>query len=156
MSSRNGNTQDTRTWYRLNATVALGPGFLHRVGFGKFLIPHPPAVNWVLRRGLGVEKSKALCFSHEFGHLQTAPFALVYFGLTMGFALHMGHRGLMDVLLQLACAQAAWEIASELHAIRSNPGFYRDSYRMISVTPRAVFWTLAGALVIIGWIIAVA
>jgi hypothetical protein len=124
---------------------------LHWVGFGKLLIPHPPVVNWVLRRGLEDNKRDIMSFAHEFGHLQTAPFALLYFCLILGLALNMGRRGLVQVVSLLVCAQAAWEIASEFHAIKSDIDFYRNSYRMVSIVPRAIFWVLTSALAIAGW-----
>jgi hypothetical protein len=140
-----------RTWYGLNGTIVLGRGFFHRVGFGKWLILHPPLVNLVLRRGLEDNERNILSFAHEFDHLQTAPFALLYFGVILGLALNMGRRGLVQVLFIMACAQAAWEIASEFHAIKSDIDFYRDSYRMVSIAPRAIFWVLTSALAIAGW-----
>ena len=30
------------TWFGLYATVTVGPGFIHKAGVGKILIPHPP------------------------------------------------------------------------------------------------------------------
>jgi hypothetical protein len=149
------NTQKRRTWYGLNATITLGPGFLHRVGLGKLVIPHPPVVNWVLRRGLEGNKRNVLSFAHEFGHLQTAPFALLYFGVILGLALNTGRRSLVQVFFLLAGAQAVWEIASEFHVIKSDLGFYRNACRTVSMTPRTIFWVLTGALAITGWIMAV-
>ncbi len=67
-----------RTWYGITATVNLQSRFVHKSGLGTLLVPHPAAVNWLLRRGLKMETAISLIIKHEFGHLQTVPFALLY------------------------------------------------------------------------------
>jgi hypothetical protein len=59
------------------------------------------------------------------------------------------------IIITLVGAQAAWEILSELYAIRSGPQLYRESYHEISLWPRLIFWIFAGALTLLGWIPAV-
>src|SRR4030067_962928 len=41
-----------RTWYGMNGTVVIGPGFRHSTGLGGLLLPHPPVVNQLLRHRL--------------------------------------------------------------------------------------------------------
>jgi hypothetical protein len=66
-----------RTWYGLTGTVILESDIAHKAGFGRLVISHPAAVNWLLRRGLPRADAIALSLRHEFGHLQTLPFAIV-------------------------------------------------------------------------------
>jgi len=146
---------ERRTWYGLNGTIVLEAGFLHRSGFGKLLIPHPPVVNWLLRQGLEDHERVILSLAHEFGHLQTAPFALLYVVVILILALNVGHRSAVQVLFLLTCAQAAWEIASEFYTIRSDLEFYKSSYSMVFVAPRLLFWVLNVTLAATGWLIAV-
>ncbi|MFZ0131945.1 MAG: hypothetical protein WAK95_05335, partial [Desulfobacterales bacterium] len=46
-----------RTWYGIDATVNLNSEFIHQTGFGSFLVPHPTAVNRLLRYGLKRENA---------------------------------------------------------------------------------------------------
>jgi hypothetical protein len=39
-----------RMWFGITATVNLKSKFMHKAGFGNLLVPHPAAVNWLLRR----------------------------------------------------------------------------------------------------------
>src|SRR4030065_1057315 len=41
-----------RTWYGMNGTVVIGPGFRHGAGLGGLLLTHPPVVNQLLRHTL--------------------------------------------------------------------------------------------------------
>jgi hypothetical protein len=53
-----------RTWYGINANVTLKSKFVHKAGYGNLLIPHPAAVNWLLRRGLKMQDVISLGIHH--------------------------------------------------------------------------------------------
>jgi hypothetical protein len=147
-------TAQARTWFGLDGTVVIGPGFVHKAGLCGILIPHPPGINWMLRQGLTENARTALSFTHEFGHLQATPAALGYAGVMLAVTLSAAQASLLKILLVLISAHAGWEIMAELFAVISNYETYRKSYEGVKVHFRIVFWTLITSLTIAGWIIA--
>jgi len=121
------------------------------VGF--FLIPHPPLANWLLRRGLSEKNRETLTFIHEFMHLQSAPFVLLYAFLMFILASSMAQTGFTQLLLILICSQASWEFGAEILTYLNDKRFYRRCYGKISLLPRIVFWFVAGVTAITAWLI---
>jgi len=158
MKSKNKPKQkiEKRTWYGIKATIIDGPGFLHTAGFGFFLIPHPPVVNWLLRRGLAQNNRRAFIRVHEFEHFQSAPFILIYAFILFAFSFLMDDVGITAVIVLLISCQALWEIFAEILTIASDARLYRNAYANVSIIPRIVFWSLAGILTIAGWAIVLA
>ena len=142
-----------RTWYGMGGTVIIGPGFLHRTGLGWFLIPHPPLVNWLLRQGLLKNSRNALRVTHEFGHLQTAPLALLYTAANYTAIITANRTDLSNLILVFISTHAAWEIMSEILTIMSDAQFYHKCYEKVSIIPRAIFWFSAIVITLLGWII---
>ena len=136
----------------MGGTVGIGPGFLHRTGLGKFLIPHPPLVNWLLRRGLLENSRTTLRVAHEFGHLQSAPLALLYTALNYTAIITANRANLSNLILVFISTHAAWEIMSEILTIMSDAQFYHQCYEKVSIIPRALFWSSAIVLTLLGWI----
>jgi len=139
-----------RTWYGLNADITIGPGFIHRTGWRNFHIPHPPMVNWLLRRGLNEEDYYTLSMSHEFAHFQSAPLALPYTVGLVALAAAKGHS-LMPLLIIIISTHAFWELLSEVLTILRDRQFYRRCYVGISSVPRRVFWITTSVLALLGW-----
>lgn len=137
----------------MRATVTIGPGFIHRAGLGRVLLPHPPVINWLLRRGLTENARYALSFTHEFGHLQSTPMALLYMAAMIAAAFMMHNARPLEITVVLVSAHATWEMTAEVITIAGDNRLYRQSYAGIAISPRVVFWILTGALTIIGWII---
>ena len=102
-----------QTWYGVKATVIIGPGFIHKTGLGGILIPHPPVINWLLRRGLAEKARFTLSFTHEYGHLQSVPLALLYALALLAVTFTTGSLSLLMIFAVLISTQAAWEIMSE-------------------------------------------
>jgi hypothetical protein len=142
-----------RTWYGMGGTVIIGPGFLHRTGLGWFLIPHPPLINWLLRQGLLKNSRNALRIVHEFGHLQTAPLALLYTAANYTAIIIANRANLSNLILVFISTHAAWEIMAEILTIMSDAQFYHKCYQKVSIIPRAIFWFSAIVLTLLGWII---
>jgi hypothetical protein len=153
MQIRKTKMLNTRTWYGVNATVIIGPGFLHRGGYGKLLIPHPPVINWLLRRGLSPTVRENLSFTHEFGHLYSAPAALLYTAVSFAALLAAGKTTVLTVMLLLISTHAAYEIMAEVITIRHDHQLYRHCYENVSKIPRAIFWFSMILLALMGWII---
>ena len=137
----------------MGGTVIIGPGFLHRTGLGWFLIPHPPLVNWLLRQGLPKNSRNALRVTHEFGHLQSAPLAVLYTALNYAAIIAANRANLSNLILVFISTHAAWEIMSEILTIMSDAQFYHKCYEKVSIIPRAIFWFSAIVLTLLGWII---
>lgn len=154
MERRKTKTIQRRTWFGVEATVAIGSGLIHEAGLGGFVIPHPAVVNWLLRRGLADNARYTLSFTHEFGHLQSAPLALLYIGVLLAVTFATGHANLLKIVFVLVSTHAAWEIASEIFAISSDLQLYRRCYKGVTVAPRIIFWIFTSVLTTIGWIIA--
>jgi hypothetical protein len=146
-------TRYKRLWYGPNASVTIGPGFLHRTGFVGFVIPHPPAANWLLRLGLPGHLSRNLIFAHEFAHFQTAPLLFVYMIVLIVLFYIKGRTGMGEVLFLLVSGQATWEIMSEGHMILADSTSYRKTYDGVLRIPRLLFWATAGMLAAAGWVL---
>ena len=147
-------TRYKRLWFGPKARVTIGPGFLHRSGFGTLLIPHPPIANYLLRWGMPRHPTRELCFAHEFAHFQTAPLLLIYLLTLVILAFAGGRTGIGDFFFLLASGQAAWEIASEGLVMLQDPARYRMSCETLTRFPRVLFWALGSFFTAAGWVIA--
>jgi len=132
-----------RTWYGITATINLKSRFMHKSGFGNFLVPHPAAVNWLLRRGLKMENAISLIIKHEFGHLQTVPFALLYAGILLSVSIGEGAMSWFKILFLAVSTQAVWEMMSEFFTLFSDIEGYRTCYDGVKILPRVTFWLLS-------------
>lgn len=132
-----------RTWYGITATVNIKSRFMHKSGFGTVLVPHPAAVNWLLRRGLKMENAISLIIKHEFGHLQTVPFALLYAGILLSVSIGEGAMSWFKILFLAVSTQAVWEMMSESFTLFSNIEGYRTCYDGVKILPRVTFWLLS-------------
>jgi hypothetical protein len=139
-----------RTWYGLKTEITVGPGFIHWIGWHGFHIPHPPIVNWLLRRGLNEDDYYTLSISHEFAHFQSAPLALPY---TVGLIALGAGRGLsfLSMVIIIISTHAVWELFSEIFTILCNRQYYRRCYMGIPSRPRRIFWISMSVLSILGW-----
>jgi len=151
MELKTAQTLHQRTWFGVISTVMLGPGFIHRAGVGKVLIPHPPVINWLLRQGLSDRVGLKLSFSHEMGHFQSAPFIVLYATAILARTLATGRFNIPEFLFVLVGIQAAWEMLSEAVTIIGNISYYRKCYKGIPKLPRITFWTATGILTAGGW-----
>ncbi|MHC4686643.1 MAG: hypothetical protein ACYTEW_20385 [Planctomycetota bacterium] len=154
MERRKTKTIQRRTWFGVEATVGIGSGLIHEAGVGGLVVPHPAVVNWLLRQGLADNARYTLTVTHEFGHLQSAPLALLYTGVLLAVTFATGHANLLKIVLVLVSTHAAWEIASEIFAIFSDLQLYRRCYKGVTIAPRIIFWIFTSVLTTIGWIIA--
>ena len=143
-------TVHLQTWYGVNATISIGPGFIHWTGWRNFLIPHPPLANWLLRRGLNENDSYTLSVTHEFAHFQSAPIALPYTAGMIALAVDAGHP-LLSIAMVIISTHAAWEFLSEILTILHNRQFYRRCYNGIPSISRRVFWISTSVLALLGW-----
>ncbi|MBC8414710.1 hypothetical protein H8E50_13730 [bacterium] len=153
MSADEAKTVQKRVWFGMNATMTIGPGFIHKAGFGLISLPHPPVINWLLRQGLNEDDRDILSFTHEFGHLQTMPLALFYTVVMLALASITRHTDGIEIALVLISTHAAWEIMAEIFTISSDIHFYRKCYEEITVIPRVIFWTVTGVLTVAVWAI---
>ena len=152
MQINGGEILKKRTWYSVTTTVAIGPGFIHRAGWGKLLIPHPPLVNWLLRLKLTDSNRKALSINHEFQHLQSAPIYLIYTLVMLANVFLKRPVNYSDIFIVFVSSHAAWELLSESLTFFSNIPLYSESYSNISVFPRLIFWISCSIVAAIGWL----
>ncbi|MGB5424786.1 MAG: hypothetical protein WBN03_21645 [Desulfobacterales bacterium] len=144
-----------RTWYGITATVNLKSKLMHKAGYGNFLVPHPAAVNWLLRRGLKTENAISLSIHHEFGHLQTVPFVLLYAGILLSMSFGEGALSWFKIFFLAVSTQAVWEILSEFFTLFNDIEGYRTCYDGVKILPRVIFWlsscllALAGAFILV-------
>ena len=96
-----------RTWYGMDGTVIIGPGLRHKSGIGTLIIPHPAAVNWLLRLGLLENCSSTLRINHEIGHLQSAPLAVLYTAANYTAIITANQVNLFNLILVFICTHAA-------------------------------------------------
>ncbi len=142
-----------RTWYGVNVVAEIEIGNLHRAGFRRFILPHPPVVNWLLRQKLSSHAKCQLSALHEIGHLQALPFEILYTALLLGaFIVSDKNSSVWIVLAIVAGSFAAWEISAEIYTIKfADPG-YDTFYQGISLIPRTLFWGITVILVITSWV----
>jgi hypothetical protein len=152
MQIKNVEKINKRTWYGVTATVTIGPGFIHRTGWGQLLIPHPPLANWLLRLKLTDEKRKSFSVSHEFQHLQSVPFYLIYTLVMLSIVFLKRPINFLDIIIIFVSSHAAWELLSESLAFFCNIQLYSKSYSKISVFPRLVFWISCSIVTAAGWL----
>jgi hypothetical protein len=144
-----------RTWYGITATVNLKSKLMHKAGFGNFLVPHPAAVNWLLRRGLKTKNAISLSIHHEFGHLHTVPFVLLYTAILLSVSIGEGTISWFKILIFAVSTQAVWEILSEFFTLFSDIEGYRACYDGVKILPRVIFWlssflaAFAGAFILV-------
>jgi len=142
-----------RTWFGMTAVIEIRNRTLHRAGFGRLLIPHPPAVNWLLRFGMQDDSYHKLSIIHEFGHFQTLPVITAYTLAVVWWILSAHATGFVGILAMLVGIHATWEMLAELY-VRSHTGSqYSFYYRGLSVLPRALFWGIMAAISAGGWVI---
>ena len=137
----------------MDGTVIVGPGFMHKSGVGRLIIPHPSVINWLLRLGLLENSSTTLRINHEISHLQSAPLAVLYTVLNYTAIITANRANLSNLILVFISTHAAWEIMSEILTIMSDAQFYHKYYEKVSIIPRAIFWFSTIALTLMGWII---
>jgi hypothetical protein len=99
MKSGRAETRQIRTWYGMSANITIGPGFVHRVGLGHIVIPHPPVVNFLLRQGLTEEARRTLTLVHEFSHVQSAPGVVLYAAAILSVAFAQGFASVLKTIL---------------------------------------------------------
>ncbi len=144
-----------RTWYGITATVNLKSKLMHKAGFGNFLVPHPAAVNWLLRWGLKTKNAISLSIHHEFGHLQTVPFVLLFTAILLSVSIGEGTISWFKILIFAVSTQAVWEILSEFFTLFSDIEGYRACYDGVKILPRVIFWlssflaAFAGAFILV-------
>ena len=144
-----------RTWFGVTAIVNLKSKFMHKAGFGNLLVPHPAAVNWLLRQGLKMENAISLSIHHEFGHLQTVPFALLYAGILLSVSIGEGTMSWFRILVFAVSSQAVWEMMSEFFTLFSDIESYRACYIGVEKLPRIIFWMSSSLLALAGALISV-
>ena len=110
-------------------------------------------INLLLRQGLLKNSRNALRVTHEFGHLQSAPLAVLYTALNYTAIITANRANLSNLILVFISTHAAWEIMSEILTIMSDAQFYHKCYQGVSLVPRAIFWLSTISLTLIGWII---
>lgn len=134
-----------RAWYGLPAEIAVENGLWHLVRAGRITFGHPPLVNLILRRGLPGKDRLELSFFHEFGHLQTLPFALAYSLFLLLFGRWRRPGWGWAFIKKLAAAaiahEAVWELASETYVIAKTGTKYTWIYQNYpNHLGRAIFW----------------
>ncbi len=151
MKTKDSETRYECVWFGASARVTIGPGFLHKTGFGSIVIPHPPVDNRLLRIGLPDYLHRNLSFAHEFAHFKTAPVLFVYMLGMLVYAYVKGRTGMGEILLVFAGIRSAWEIMSEGVVVLEGCAAYRASYNRVTRFPRILFWVAAEMLTAAGW-----
>jgi len=141
-----------RTWYGANAYVEVNDHVFHKAGIGNVIIPHPPAVNWLLRMGLEPDFKKKLSLLHEFGHLQTLPLSLLYTAGLFLIAVLLGKDSAVELAFMLISVHATWEIFAEIYTVFSAGSLYKNYYQGVSIIPRLLFWSITGSLTVAPYI----
>ena len=90
-----------------------------------------------------MENAISLIIKHEFGHLQTVPFALLYAGILLSVSIGEGAMSWFKILFLAVSTQAVWEMMSEFFTLFSDIEGYRTCYDGVKILPRVTFWLLS-------------
>lgn len=142
-----------RTWYGGQIHICVGKNIMHRAGFGKYTLPHPPVMNLLLRYGLPRKASNLLAAHHELGHLEALPWELTYGIVLFGVAFFNGHTSWLEILLLIISFLAFSELCAEATAIYLLKEKYSRYYYSASKVPRVLFWVMMSILTVVGWFI---
>jgi len=136
--------QQARSWYGLRSEIGVEDKLWHLVRVGRVPLPHPPLINLILRAGLPRKERHRLSFLHEFGHLQTFPFAFLHAVWLIFFRRKRGPRSgtfLKRIGLGIIAHQALWELSSESYALAKAGSKYREIYRKHpNPLAQSLFW----------------
>ena len=153
MSAKDNQLKRMRTWYALEAVIEIRSRGFHRAGFGKLLIPHPPAVNWLLRYGLPDKPYYRLSMVHEFGHFQTLPILLIYVLWSVRWLFTRASVNVLELTVVFLSIHSMAEILAEGYVYFKIKGDYRDFYGEASLLPRLAFWTIFLLISAAGWLV---
>lgn len=140
------------TWFGLVVVIEIGNGWFHRAGFGKIVIPHPPAINWLLRLGLPNDAKRNLIIIHEFGHLQTLPLVLIYFIISLLSTTTFGDFIYSNIFILIVGTYALWEMLAEIYTLIATGPNYKIYYEGSGKIPRVLFWLLTIGIFIGCWL----
>ncbi len=150
MPEDNPYHRHVRSWYGLSVEIDVAHDLWHLVRAGRLALPHPPLINFILRRGQSRDDRLYLSFLHEFGHVQTLPVPLAHIALLGlgGRWRGRGVRGLLSALLAaLVAHQALWEMSSESYVMLAAGEEYGRIYRRSANTiGHIIFWGSMAAL----------
>lgn len=117
------------SWYGVNAVVRRAGSLECDIIVGGKEFPHPSLVNRFIRRGLPPDARLRLGAWHEFGHLQTLPFAALFALALLAAIVRHPRRLLRRLGAVLIGAEAAWELASETYVVtKVGTRAYRRAY----------------------------
>ena len=154
MTENNNTFLRMRTWYGMDAIIEIHSRSLHRAGFGKLLIPHPPVVNWLLRFGLPDTPYYKLSIIHEFGHFQTLPI-VIFYAVMGAWWVFMGPKiSIWEIVVFLVSVHAMAEMLAEAYVRFHTGSLYSEYYKSISILPRIIFWLMTAVISAAGWLIA--
>ncbi|GEM_PF-1529218 len=142
-----------RAWYGLPAEIVIEGDYWHWVKVGSVPVPHPPLINLIVRRGLPREERLALSYRHEFGHVQTLPFALLHM-TALWFLWAKSRFGASwpraaRLLAAFVVHEATWELMAEGYvALRTGRRYLRIHRRKRAFLAPAVVW---GTFAVMAW-----
>lgn len=136
--------QPVRSWYGLRGEIGVGDQLWHFVRVGGVPLPHPPLIHLIFGAGFPRKERLQLSFLHEFGHLQTFPFAFLHAAWLIFFRRKRGPRSstfLKRIGLGIIAHQALWELSSELYALVKAGSEYRQIYHKYpNPLAQSLFW----------------
>ncbi len=136
--------QPVRSSYGLRGEIGVEDQLWHFVRVGGVPLPHPPLINLILGAGLQRKERLRLSFLHEFGHMQTFPFAFLHAAWLIFFCRMRGPQSgtfLKQIGLGIIAHQALWELSSESYVLAKAGSKYREIYRNHpNPLAQSVFW----------------
>ncbi len=124
-----------RSWHGLKFTIEIVGGWA-KIGF--FL--HPQVANFFMRYGLPEKERVEMEILHEFGHVQTFPFVLVYY---VPFYFYRT-LGTFEIVMATAGMLFFWEILAELY-VAFKYRAYTEVYRKHLHPLTLIFWIVVFA-----------
>ena len=131
---------EVRTWYGARGRVELHNPFWNMAGVWGIDVPHPRPINLLIRKGLPRDAKRELSFHHEFGHLQTLPFALMGTAVLLLRSWRAGRLSWRRLPWLWAKHHAFWEMLAEGYVMGLTGPRYKALYGNRIHRGLLIFW----------------
>ncbi len=134
-----------KSWHGLEFEIVVWSNWRAKIGF----MIHPQVANFMMRHGLPESVRGKMEVLHEFGHVQTFPFVLIYY---LPFLLFSSISDIYEFIVVTAGMLLFWEVLAEMYVFARFEG-YLSVYRKHASTLTLIYWIALSMLLIFPFIL---